>query len=284
MRTRLPPCLLTAALLAGLFCGCAGSAAAADKQAALLGSTSMERVVGILAEQFSLDHPDTAVSVEGGGSGAGAAAVASGLADIGMSSRGLTESELETLDGTLLALDGVAVAVHEDNPVDGLTLEQLAALFTGELTDWAQVGGAPGPVACVGREAGSGTREGFESVTGTAGRCVLAQELTSSGAVVEAVRGNPQAIGYASLSAVEGQAGVRIVAIDGTVCSEQAILDGSYPLQRPFLLVTRRDAALSPTARAFFDWALSPDAAELIRRAGAVPLTDEDSVPQKRNR
>lgn len=271
MKTRTISLLLSAALPAVLLGGCAGAAGGPDQSASLLGSTSMERVVGSLAEQYVLDHPDVSISVEGGGSGAGAAAVASGLADIGMSSRALTEGELENLTGTVLALDGIAVAVHGDNPIAGLTLDQLSALFAGETGDWVQVGGEPGPVACIGREAGSGTREGFESVTGTAGRCVLAQELTSSGAVVEAVRSNPQAIGYASLAAVEGQAGVRTVPIDGVVCTEETILNGSYPLQRPFVLVTCQDEPLSSTAQAFFDWALSLDAADLIRRAGAVP-------------
>jgi phosphate transport system substrate-binding protein len=234
----------------------------------------MERVVGTLAEQYQNDHSGVTVSVEGGGSGAGVEAALRGTAQIGLCSRNLTDDEqAQGLTATVLALDGIAVIVSEDNPVDDLTAEEIGAVFTGEISSWAQVGGENAPIACVGREAGSGTREGFESVTGTAGRCVLAQELTAAGAVVEAVRGNPNAIGYTALSAAEGQEGVKILTVDGVPCTEEGILDGSYPLQRPFLLVTRRDEALSDITQDFLDWAVSSDAADLIRRAGAVPVS-----------
>jgi len=240
-----------------------------------LGSTSMERVMGVLAEQFSIDHDGVMVSVEGGGSGAGVEAAAVGAADIGLSSRRMKDSErAKGLTETLLALDGIAVIVHADNPVSELTVEQIAAIYTGESANWAQVGGLDGAVACVGREAGSGTREGFESITKTEDACLLHQELTSTGAVVEAVRGNAQAIGYASLASVEGQEGIKAISVGGVTCREETVRDGSYAIQRPFVLVTGDVAALSPQARAFFDWATSPAAAELIRAAGAVPVVE----------
>lgn len=238
----------------------------------MVGSTSTERVVGTLAEQFGMDHRGVTLSVEGGGSGAGIEAAANGTADIGLSSRKLEDAEREAgLVETVLALDGIAVIVNEKNPVADLSVEQLAALFTGRITNWSAVGGGDLATACIGREAGSGTRDGFESAIGAEDACLLAQELTSTGAVVEAVRGNPQAIGYASLASVEGQEGIRAITVGGVACTEDSIRDGSYAIQRPFVLVTREGRALSAQAQAFFDWATSPAAADLIRAAGAVP-------------
>jgi phosphate transport system substrate-binding protein len=229
----------------------------------------MEKVVGTLAEQFRMERPDIVVTVEGGGSGAGVAAAADGAADIGLASRAL-KAEETGLTGTLLALDGIAVIVNDENPVTDLTVAEIGAIYRGEISNWSAVGGGNLTIACIGRESGSGTRDGFESVTGTEGACVLAQELISSGAVIEAVRGNPQAIGYAALSAVEDQAGVRAVTVDGVTCTENTILEGSYAIQRPFYLVT--GANVTPAAQAFLDYATSTAAGDLIRSAGAVPV------------
>ena len=237
-----------------------------------LGSTSMEKVMNTLAEQFGNDHSGVTVSVEGGGSGAGIEAAMNGTADIGLSSRALKDEEKsQGLIETVVALDGIAVIVNSDNAVADLTVEQIAKIFTGEITNWSELGGADSEIACIGRESGSGTRDGFESITKTGDKCVLAQELTSTGAVIESVRNNPNAIGYASLSAVEGQDGVKAITVNGVECSEETVLDGSYEIQRPFVLVTKEGTELSPAAQAFFDWALSADAADLIRSAGAVP-------------
>lgn len=238
-----------------------------------LGSTSMEKVMGALAEQFGLDHSGVTVSVEGGGSGAGVEAAANGTADIGLASRNLKDSEKEQgLAETVLALDGIAIIVNGESAVEDLTVEQIAQIFTGEITDWSEVGGAAGPIACIGRESGSGTRDGFESITGTSDACVLAQELTSTGAVIEAVRSNPSAIGYASLASAEGQDGIKILTVGGVECSEATVVDGTYEIQRPFVLVTKEGVELSAPAQSFFDWAISADAADLIRAAGAVPV------------
>ena len=238
-----------------------------------LGSTSMEKVMGALAEQFGIDNSGVAVSVEGGGSSAGVEAASNGTADIGLASRALKDSEKEAgLVETVLALDGIAVIVNADNGVADLTVDQIAKIFTGEITNWSELGGADLEIACIGRESGSGTRDGFESITGTEDACVLNQELTSTGAVVEAVRSNAQAIGYASLSSVEGQEGIKAITVEGVACTEDTVKDGSYAIQRPFVLVTKEGTALSAQAQAFFDWATSSAAADLIRGAGAVPM------------
>ena len=237
------------------------------------GSTSMGKVILTLAEQFGIDNPDVKVSYDPTGSGAGVEAAKTGTADIGLASRGLKDEEkADGLKETVVALDGIAVIVNSESAVEDLSMEQIAKIFTGEITNWSEVGGADSEIACIGREGGSGTRDGFESITGTEDSCVLAQELTSTGAVIEAVKNNPQAIGYASLSAVEGKEGIKAVTVGGVSCTEETVLDGSYAIQRPFVFVTKEGAELSTAGQAFFDWALSADAADLIRTAGAVPV------------
>ena len=237
------------------------------------GSTSMEKVILTLNEQFGINNPDVKVSYDPTGSGTGIEAVKNGTTDIGLSSRALKDEETaEGLKGTTLALDGIAIIVNADSAVDNLTVDQIAQIFTGQIANWSEVGGADGEIACIGREGGSGTRDGFESITGTEGTCVLAQELTSTGAVIEAVKNNPQAIGYASLSAVEGKDGIKAITVNGIACTEETVLDGTYEIQRPFVLVTKEGQELSPAAQAYFDWAISADASDLIRSAGAVPV------------
>ena len=248
------------------------SASTLSGSVATNGSTSMEEVMGVLTEQFTNDNPDVSVTYDPTGSGTGIEAAANGTADIGLSSRALTDEEIASgLVGTEVALDGIAVIVNADSPVADLTVEQIAQIFTGEITDWSEVGGDAGTISCIGREAGSGTRDGFESITDTKDACKLDQELTSTGGVIEAVAGNPNAIGYASLSAVEGKDTVKAVTAGGVACTESTVLDGSYAIQRPFVLVTKDGTTLSPAAQAFFDFATSKDAASLIQNAGAVP-------------
>lgn len=237
------------------------------------GSTSMEEVMGVLTEQFTNDNPDVSVTYDPTGSGTGIEAAANGTADIGLSSRALTEEETASgLVGTEVALDGIAVIVNAENPVSDLTLEQIASIYTGAVTDWSEFGSDAGAIAVIGRESGSGTRDGFESITGTEDQCVLAQELSSTGAVIEAVRTTPGAIGYASLSAVQDQKGITVLTVGGVAPSEATVLDGSYAIQRPFVFATRTDEALSDAAQAFFDFATSTAASDLIANAGAVPV------------
>lgn len=237
------------------------------------GSTSMEKVVGVLSEQFMMDNTGVTVTYDPTGSGTGIEAVSNGSCDIGLSSRDLKEEEAANgLTATVVALDGIAVIVNEACPVEDLSLEDIAAIFKGEVTDWSQLGGQAGAIACIGRESGSGTRDGFESITETEDLCVLSQELTSTGAVIEAVKNNPNAIGYASLSSAENQEGIKLVTVGGVACSEATVLDGSYSIQRPFVMVTKTGAELSEAAQAFFDFATSSAANDLIRTAGAVPV------------
>lgn len=249
------------------------SASTLSGSVATNGSTSMEEVMGVLSEQFKNDNPDVTVTYDPTGSGTGIEAAANGTADIGLSSRALTEEETASgLVGTEVALDGIAVIVNADSPVADLSVEQIAQIFTGEITDWSEVGGDAGEIACIGREANSGTRDGFESITGTEDACVLSQELNSTGAVIQAVASSPNAIGYASLSAVEGQDGIKAITVGGVACTEETVKDGTYEIQRPFVFVTKEGAALSEAAQAFFDFATSADASELIAGAGAVPV------------
>ena len=237
------------------------------------GSTSMEEVIGALGEQFMADNSGVTVTYNPTGSGSGIEAVSNGSCDIGLASRALTDDEKAGgLTETIVALDGIAVIVNAENSVTDLSLEQIAQIYTGAVTDWSELGSDAGAIAVIGRESGSGTRDGFESITGTEDQCVLAQELSSTGAVIEAVRTTPGAIGYASLSAVEGQEGITVLTVDGVAPSEETVLDGSYAIQRPFVFVTRTDEALSDAAQAFFDFATSTDANDLIAAAGAVPV------------
>ena len=242
------------------------------------GSTSMEEVIGVLSEQF---QADTGVSVTYNptGSGAGIEAVSNGSCDIGLASRALKDEEKEGgLTETIVALDGIAVIVNGENSVTDLSLEQIASIYTGEVTDWSEFGSESGTIAVIGRESGSGTRDGFESITDTEDKCVLNQELSSTGAVIEAVRTTPGAIGYASLSAVEGQEGITVLTVGGVAPSEETVLDGTYQIQRPFVFATRTDEALSDAAQAFFDFATSEDANALIEGAGAVPVAGTDAA------
>ncbi|MGI6117583.1 MAG: phosphate ABC transporter substrate-binding protein [Bilifractor sp.] len=237
------------------------------------GSTSMEEVIGALSEQFMTDNPDVTVTYDATGSGTGIESVSNGSCDIGLASRALKDEETSNgLVATTIALDGIAIIVNENNPISDLSVEQIASIFKGETTDWSSIdGGNAGEISCIGREAGSGTRDGFETITETTDQCKLAQELTSTGAVIEAVKNNENAIGYASYSSVAGQSGIKAITVGGVECTEENISDGSYVIQRPFNLVTKDGQALSDAAQAFFDYATSKDAAELISGAGAVP-------------
>ena len=259
-------------------------AAAAEKLSGTVatnGSTSMEKVIGILSEQFMEDNDKVTITYDATRSGTGIEAVATGTSDIGLASRNLKDAEVEKgLVATTVALDGIAIIVNENCPVDDLTVEQIAAIFTGEVTSWADFGGK-GDIACIGREAGSGTRDGFESITKTTDKCVLAQELTSTGAVIAAVKSSENAIGYASYAAVEGQEGIKVLTVEGVECTAENIVDGSYVIQRPFNLVTLAEGELSEAAQAFFDYMLSEDAAELITMAGAVPAPQSEEAAQQ---
>ena len=257
------------ALVLALTVFAAGAMAEVSGTVATDGSTSMEKVIGALGESFTNANPGITFTYNPTGSGSGIAAVAEGRCDIGLSSRALKDEEkARGLVETVLAYDGIALIVHPDNPVADLTLEQVAAIYTGAITNWSEVGGNDASIVLIGREAGSGTRDGFESITGTGDACLYRQELTSTGDVITTVSQNPDAIGYASLASVSSR--VKTVAVGGVAPSEETVKDGSYVLQRPFALVTKADAPLSEAAQSFFDYITSPDAAEIISAQGAV--------------
>ena len=235
------------------------------------GSTSMEKVIGALSESFMAQNSGLTVNYNPTGSGSGITAVQEGTCDIGLSSRALKDEEKSAgLKETVLAYDGIAIIVHPDNPVSDLPIEQIAKLYTGEITNWKDVGGNDAEVVLIGREAASGTRDGFESITGTKDKCRYRQELTSTGDVITAVSQNPDAIGYASLASIKDT--VKALNVDGVTPSEATVKDGSYKVQRPFVLVTMEGKELSPAAQAFFDYAISSDAASIIAKAGAVAV------------
>ena len=235
------------------------------------GSTSMEKVIGALGESFMEANSGTTFTYNPTGSGSGIQAVSEGRCDIGLSSRAPKADEKASgLKETIVALDGIAIIVNPQNPVKDLSLEQIAKIYTGEITNWKDVGGEDAEIVLIGREAGSGTRDGFESITETKDACQYRQELTSTGDVITTVSQNPNAIGYASLAAIKDS--VKALTVNGVAPTEATVKDGTYLVQRPFVLVTKEGAALSETAQKFFDFATSADAASIISAAGAVPV------------
>ena len=281
--------LLSAALCVSLFAGCSGGSAntsdpesttpATGTQTAeetklsgtvvTNGSTSMESVMGALIEAFKEVQPDVQIQYTGSGSGAGITSAQDGTADIGLASRDLKDDETGVKQITV-AKDGIAIIVNPDNPVANLSIEQIAQIFTGEITNWSELGGSDGQVVPIGREAGSGTRDGFESITGTEDACKYQNELTSTGEVIASVASNPNAIGYTSLSAVDDT--VKALTVGEVAPSEATVLDGTYAIQRNFNFILSDSTELSEAAQAFVDWATSTEASDLIAGAGAVPV------------
>ena len=254
----------------------ASSAAAGDLSSlsgkiATGGSTSMNSVIEALTEGFAEVAPNVTISYDPTGSGAGITGAVEQTLDIGLASRGLHDDETG-VTATTVALDGIAIVVNNESAVSDLTVDQLAQIFTKEVTNWSEVGGEDGEIVVIGREAGSGTRDGFESIVGVEDACQYDQELTATGAVISAVASNPLAIGYASLSAVGDT--VKTLTVGGVECSEATVLDGTYEVQRPFNFITNDSVEQSDAVKAFIEFATSEDAADLIRLAGAVPLVD----------
>lgn len=257
--------VIAAVLAAGCLVGCTegnGDTVSTD------GSTSMSKVIGALGEAYEKET-GVKVTYNPTGSGSGIQAVQEGRCDIGLSSRSLKDDEKAAgLTETVLAYDGIAVIVHPDNPITDLTIEQIADIYTGEITNWAEVGGDDGEIVLIGREANSGTRDGFETITDTAENCQYRQELSSNGDVITTVANNPNAIGYASLATIKST--VKTLSVGGVFPTEETVKDGSYAVQRPFVLVTKADSPLSETAQNFFDYITSEKASEIISAAGAV--------------
>ena len=259
--------MMVAVLAISMLAGCGSNKATGS--VATDGSTSMEKVIGALGEAF---QNDTGISFTYNptGSGSGIKAVQEGRCDIGLSSRELKAEEKEAgLTGTVLAYDGIAIIVNPENPVSDLSVETIAKIYTGEITNWSEIGGNDAEIVLIGREAGSGTRDGFESITDTEDACQYRQELTSTGDVITTVSQNPGANGYASVASVKDT--VKAVTVDGVAPTEATIKDGSYVVQRPFVLVTKTGVELSDAAFKFFTYITSADANEIISAAGVVP-------------
>ena len=262
-------CIALAAVMAMSLAACGGNDGLSGK-VATDGSTSMQKVIMSLKETFEGENAGVEVTYNPTGSGSGITAVAEGRCDIGLSSRALKDAEKEQgLVGTVLAYDGIAVIVNPENTVEDLTVEQIAAIYTGEITNWSEVGGIDAEIVLIGREAGSGTRGGFEEIVGVEDVCLYRQELTSTGDVITAVSQNPGAIGYASLASVKDT--VKAIKVGGVAPSEETVKDETYAIQRPFVLVTKEGVDLSETANAFFDFITSEAAREVITAAGVVP-------------
>lgn len=268
IKTKRTGWIITAAVIVAS--GLSGCGSENGKTVSTDGSTSMEKVIGFLSEAYMNKNSDVKVTYNPTGSGSGIQAVSEGRCDIGLSSRHLKDEEKNKLKETTVAIDGIAVVVSPENPVDDLTIEEIAAIYTGEITNWKEVGGNDSPVVCIGREAASGTRDGFESVTGTSDKCKYSQELTSTGDVIQTVASNPNAVGYASLASVKDS--LKTVSVEGVMPTEETILNGEYRIQRDFVLVTPKDKALSEESGKFFDFCMSSDADEFIVKAGAVPV------------
>lgn len=268
-------------LLAGVVTGCGtdnssgkpdtgGKKAESSQTVSTDGSTSMEKVIGFLSEAYMEENGNIKVTYNPTGSSSGIQAVSEGRCDIGLASRDLKEDEQADLTATVVAIDGIGIIINPDNPVADLSVGQISKIYTGEIGNWKEVGGNDAPIVCIGREAASGTRDGFEEVTGTKDKCKYGQELTSTGDVVQTVAGNPNAIGYASVASVNDS--VKAVSVEGTEPTTEAIQNGQYKIQRNFVLVTKKDTSLSSAAQDFFDFATSEQADDLITQAGAVPI------------
>ncbi len=263
---RIATVCVAALMLAASLTGCKSE----EKKVATDGSTSMETVIGALGEAFKANNSGVTFTYNPTGSGTGITAVSEGRCDIGLSSRALKDEEkAKGLEEKILAYDGIAVIVNNENPVTDLTIETIAKIYTGEITNWQEVGGNDAEIVLIGREANSGTRDGFESVVGVEDACQYRQELTATGDVISAVAGNPNAIGYASVASVKDT--VTAIMVEGVAPSEDTIKDGSYQIQRPFVLVTKSGTELSKTAQEFYDFCFSEDAKSIITDAGVVP-------------
>lgn len=269
------------ALMVGVLTGCGSAGPSGEKSAentktdslqtvSTDGSTSMEKVIGFLSEAYMEEHKNIKVTYNPTGSSSGIQAVAEGRCDIGLASRDLKDEETKDLQGTIVAIDGIAIIVNPANPIKDLTIAQIGEIYTGKITNWKEVGGSDAPIVCIGREAASGTRDGFEEVTDTKDKCQYSQELTSTGDVVQTVSGNPNAIGYASVASVNDA--VNMISVEGIAPTTETIQDGTYKVQRNFVLVTKKDVALSQAAQEFFDFATNSGADNLITEAGAVPV------------
>ena len=234
------------------------------------GSTSVTPLMEMLAAEYQKVKPSIRININGTGSGDGIKN-AGALYQIGMSSRELTPAEQGAgLKETIIAIDGIAVIVNSGSPAGDLSLEQIRNIYTGAITDWSQVTGnaKKGKIAVVSREEGSGTRGAFEELVGFAGKLVPgANESTSTGAIKAGIAQNADAIGYISLGSVDGT--VKAIAVGGVAATSANVVNGSYKIARPFILLTGGN--VNPETKAFIEWVLSP-AGQAVAAKSWIPV------------
>ena len=236
----------------------------------LAGSTSMEKLCEAMSESFMEVYPDITVTVEYTGSGAGIESLTQGSIDIGNASRGLKDGEKEKgAVENIVAIDGIAVISDKANTVADLTAEQLASIYTGEVTNWSELGGSDTAIVVIGREAGSGTRGAFEELLAVEDTCKYAQELDSTGAVLAKVASTPGAIGYVSLDVVDDT--VNAVTLNGAPATEESILAGEYLLSRPFVMATMGEiSAQNELVQTWFTYVTSEEGQSVITDLGLI--------------
>ena len=252
--------------------GLSASADVETQKISLNGSTSMEKMVNAIKDGVVYDYPELSLEPQFTGSSAGIEAVINGKSNIGNSSRELKESELEQgLVSNVVAIDAIAIVTNIDNQTDNLTKEQLIDIYTGKIRNWKEVGGDDLPIVVIGREAGSGTRSAFEEILGLEEKCEYANEVNESGPIVAKVRSIPGAIGYVSLDVVDDS--IKTLAIDGVYATDEAIIDGSYSLQRPFVMATKGTIEeQSEQVQNLFKYIYSEDGRKIIESVGLIPV------------
>ena len=271
--------ICVAVLLIGVFTGCAKPAdtnqpagEGINGNITVNGSTSVQPLADELAKAFKAKNPNATIDVQGGGSGVGIKSATDGVVDIGMSSRDL-KTEEKSLKEFKIAVDGIAVLVNPTNGITNLTMEQIKKIYTGEITDWKDVGGKAGKITVVSREEGSGTRGAFIELTGVEVKegdnkidKTVASAITqgSTGAVMTTVAGDPNAIGYASFGSAKDKTDIKLISVDGKACTEENIYAGEYKISRPFLMLT--NAEPTGLSKSFLDFILSPEGQEVVAK------------------
>jgi len=260
-KVKLILCLIVVMTLIMTACSGQSDTVETEKKILINGSTSVQPLIEELASAYKEKHPGAIIDIQSGGSGVGIKSAIEGVVDIGMSSRELKSDE-KMLKEFRIATDGIAVILNPENPINDLTIEQLKKIYTGEITNWKEVGGKDATITVVTREEGSGTRGAFTELIGV--EEILNSSITqgSTGGVMTAVGSDENAIGYASYGSVKNSANLKIISIDGIPCDEENIYSGAYKISRPFLMVTKEE----PTgiAKDFIDFILSDEGQQIV--------------------
>ena len=249
--------------------GTSEAASSSDDVITMSGSTSMEKLCNTLKEEY-MNKTGVEIDVQFTGSGAGIQAVSEGSVNIGNSSRALKDEEkAKGLSENIVALDGIGIIVDKANTVADISKDNLAKVYKGEIKNWKELGGADDPIVVIGREAGSGTRGAFEEILGVEDACVYAQEISSTGAVMAKVASTPGAIGYVSLDVIDDT--VSTLKVDSVEATAENIKNGTYSIQRPFVMATKGAITeQSQTVQDFFNWLESEEGQTIITKLGLV--------------